>query len=234
MAYFRCIGGNDKYVNFKQGTFISANTQYGIVNVNVGFKPDLLIVKLPFTNGDTVSYWEKGLNYAETHSVWCLQPAEGASNYLLLGRTSGETGIQQINNNGFSFMSNAANTRNVECSYTAVKYESGGSAADVTFSKRIIEQGWDGTGSSTYTFDEDINDCILILTYTRETTLSDTRYTLTLASGSYSVMQDSGVVVGSTTQERIVYIKAHNIKIGDSLYMYNYGDLKTADIITIA
>lgn len=111
------------------------------------------------------------------------------------------------------------------------KQEGGGSAIDLQFYRRIIEAAWDGTGSITYTFDEDIDDCVLVLTYTRETSLSDTRYTLTLASGTYSVMNDSGVVVGSTTQERVVYLKVDNIRVGDTLFVYNYGDLKTADIL---
>lgn len=123
MAYFRCIGGNDKYVNFKQGTFISANTQYGIVNVNVGFKPDLVMVTMPFTNGDTVSYWESGMSWAENTAIWCLRPVESVAYAVTLGRTTGETGIQQINNDGFSFMSNATNTRGVTCEYVAIKYE---------------------------------------------------------------------------------------------------------------
>lgn len=103
---------------------------------------------------------------------------------------------------------------------------------NITYQERIIEEGWDDTGEVTYTFDEDIDSCILVLTFTRETTLSDTRYTLTLANGSYTVLEDTGAVVGSTTEERIVYLDVHDIEADDTLYMYNYGDLKTADILT--
>lgn len=107
----------------KEGTFISAGTQHGIVSVNVGFKPDLVIVRMPFGNNDTTSYWEKGMSWAETNAMWVLYPAESVTYYVELGRQSGETGIQAINNDGFSFMSNGWNTLNVECEYVAVKYE---------------------------------------------------------------------------------------------------------------
>lgn len=114
------ISGN---ATVKQGAFVSASTQYGIVDVDLGFKPDMLMVKLPFTGGDTVSYWEKSLSYAQNSAIWCLKPAENVSYEIALGRQSGETGIQAINDNGFSFMSNGWNTRNVTCEYIAVKYE---------------------------------------------------------------------------------------------------------------
>lgn len=107
----------------KQGTFVSASSQYGIVAVNCGFEPDLVMVKLPFTGGDTTSYWEKGMSWAETKSMWNLYPVESVVYVVDLGRTTGETGIQAINNNGFSFMSNGGNTQGVTCEYIAVKYE---------------------------------------------------------------------------------------------------------------
>ena len=107
----------------KQGTFVSASSQYGIVDVYCGFEPDLIMVKLSFTGGDTTSYWEKGMSWAETKSMWNLYPAESAVYVVDLGRITGEAGIQAINNNGFSFMSNDVNTQGVTCEYIAVKYE---------------------------------------------------------------------------------------------------------------
>ena len=110
---------------------------------------------------------------------------------------------------------------------------SGGSGGASQFSaSRKIEGYWDGTGSTTYTFDADIDNCLIVLTYTRENDLTDTRYTLTLASGSYSVLYDSGVKHGMTTYERTVILKVDGIKIGDTLYMYNYGDFRIADVIS--
>ena len=107
----------------KRGTFVSASAQYGIVDINVGFKPDLVLVSMPFSNGDTTSYWEKGLSWALTKAIWNLHPAEYALYVNDLGRTTGETGIQQINDDGFSFMSNGSNTRGVTCNYVVVRYD---------------------------------------------------------------------------------------------------------------
>ena len=122
----------------KQGTFVSASSQYGIVDVNCGFKPDLVMVKLPFTGGDTSSYWEKGMSWAETTAFWNLKPVENVTYLVNLGRTTGETGIQAINNNGFSFMSNGGNTQGVTCEYIAVKYEA---VPQPTGDVYTIEQG---------------------------------------------------------------------------------------------
>lgn len=107
----------------KQGTFVSASSQYGIVDVNCGFEPDMVMVRLPFGNNDTTSYWEKGMSWAETTAFWNLKPAENVVYEVALNRQSGETGIQAINNNGFSFMSNGGNTQGITCEYIAVKYE---------------------------------------------------------------------------------------------------------------
>ena len=127
----------------KQGTFVSASTQHGIVDVNVGFKPDLIMVKLPFTGGDTSSYWEKGMSWAETTAFWNLKPVENVTYLVELGRTTGETGIQAINYNGFSFMSNGGNTQGVTCEYVAVKYEA---EPQPTGDVYTIEQGNTLTG----------------------------------------------------------------------------------------
>ena len=104
------------------GTFTTASEQYGIANVNCGFEPDLIIIILPFQNGDTTSYWWREASWSTASAIWCVQPAENSSNVVALGRTTGETGIQAINSNGFAFMCNGANTRNVTCKYLALKY----------------------------------------------------------------------------------------------------------------
>ena len=127
MAFFRCggNGGSGGGATVATGTFTSASTQHGIVSVNVGFKPDLLMVFMTLSTSpanDTCSYWEKDASWAENFAIWCLQPAEGSSYPVLLGRNDGETGIQQINNNGFSYMSNGGNTQGRTCRYVAIKY----------------------------------------------------------------------------------------------------------------
>lgn len=139
----------------KQGTFVSATSQYGIVDVNCGFEPDLVIVKLPFTGGDTTSYWEKGMSWAETKSMWNLYPVESVAYVVDLGRTTGETGIQAINNNGFSFMSNSGNTQGVTCEYIAVKYEVPQPQSQPTQPVLIPVFGNTSSGNSTYTIIED-------------------------------------------------------------------------------
>lgn len=116
--------------------------------------------------------------------------------------------------------------------FLMAKVNGGGGGASSFTASRKIEGMWDGTDSTTYTFDADIDNCLIVLTYTRENDLTDTRYTLTLASGSYSVLYDSGVKHGMTTYERTVILKVDGIKIGDTLYMYNYGDFRIADVIS--
>lgn len=126
MAYYRCIGssgggGGTELVS--HGTFVTSDTQYGIVNINCGFEPDAVIVTLSFGNDDTTSYWYRDASWGDQYACWNLYPAEGTVYFIELGRVYGETGIQNINSNGFSFMSNAWNTLGVTCEYVAVKYQ---------------------------------------------------------------------------------------------------------------
>lgn len=104
------------------GTFVSSDTQYGIVDIDCGFEPDMVIVTLPFNNGDTTSYWWREASWGLTSAIWELKPTEPNSYVVALDRVNGETGIQAINSDGFSFMTNGANTRNVTCKYLALKY----------------------------------------------------------------------------------------------------------------
>ena len=122
MAYFRCVGNSGSNVQISNGTFTSATSQYGIVTVNCGFEPDLVIVSLPLGDYDTTSYWWKESSMHSTLAIWDLLPAEWGQYMVNLGRSTGETGIQAMNNNGFSFMSNASNTQGVTCKYIAIKY----------------------------------------------------------------------------------------------------------------
>lgn len=115
-------GGGGGGATIKMGTFTTESTQYGISEIDCGFKPDLVLVSLPISENDTTSYWEKNLSYAETKSPWLLAPAESSFYMNNLGRTSGETGIQTITDNGFKFIVNGSNTRGVTCNYVAVKY----------------------------------------------------------------------------------------------------------------
>lgn len=122
------VDGADTVIPFKRskisfGTFVTASTAYGIVNVNCGFEPDVVIVILPFANGDTTSYWWREAGWSTTSAIWELRPAEGNAYVGALGRTSGQAGIQAINSNGFAFINNNyANTQGVTCKYFACKY----------------------------------------------------------------------------------------------------------------
>ena len=114
-------GGSSASAYIVTGTFVSADTQYGIVNVDCGFEPELVLVTLPFNDNDTTSFWWKNASWGASKAIWELRPAEQNGYMVDLGRQTGETGIQAINSNGFSFMSNASNTRGVVCKYVAAK-----------------------------------------------------------------------------------------------------------------
>lgn len=115
-------GGGSGSVKISTGTFTSASTAHDTVEIETEFKPDLILVALPFTNNDTVSYWWSELSYAETKAIWSLAPSENVNYAVDLDRVTGETGICTITDTGFTFMSNGANTLNVECKYIAIKY----------------------------------------------------------------------------------------------------------------
>lgn len=116
-------GGSGGYTLVDKGTFVSDSDQYGIVDIDCGFEPDVVIVTLPLNNKDTTSIWFREASWAGTQAIWELRPAENSTYFVNLDRQTGETGIQAINSNGFSFMSNASNTRGVTCEYIAAKYE---------------------------------------------------------------------------------------------------------------
>lgn len=114
-------GGGGGSTDNVSGTFVTASEMYGIVDIDIGFKPDFIIVSLPFDGVDTTSYWWSGASWGDNYAFWNLFPAEANIYYLALDRGSGETGIQAINDNGFSFMSNSPNTQGVTCNYIAGK-----------------------------------------------------------------------------------------------------------------
>lgn len=104
------------------GTFQSPNEQYGTVNINCGFEPDLVIITIPLNGWDTVAYWWREASWSATRSLWCLYTAESSGHASNLDRETGETGIQSIKSTGFSYIVNGANVRGVTCKYIAVKY----------------------------------------------------------------------------------------------------------------
>ena len=103
------------------GTFVTANTQYGVTTITCGFKPDFVFVFLPINDVDTTSYWWNGASWGASYAQWNLLPAEYGQYQVPLNRANGETGIRSITNNGFTFLVNASNTQGVTCKYIAGK-----------------------------------------------------------------------------------------------------------------
>lgn len=99
-----------------EGEFVSASTSQGIVEVNVGFKPSLIIVTLPFS--ETNKTYAFSLLEDTDYSMYWSIPSERVVYDV---KKTKETGICEITDNGFKFRSNAANTRGVTCKYVAVK-----------------------------------------------------------------------------------------------------------------
>ena len=98
------------------GTFTTGGTQYAKVEVVCGFRPSYIKVILPFSNGDTTAIYDESVS--TTTSTWTI-PMEGRTYTIDLGSVTGETGITDITDTGFKFRCNAANTRNVACTYEA-------------------------------------------------------------------------------------------------------------------
>lgn len=116
-------GGGGSTSKLKSGTFTTEATQYGISEIDLGFKPDFVMVFLPLNSKDTTSYWYNGTTWGSADAIWNTKPAENGNYVVTLGRVTGETGIQSITDNGFKFIVNGANTRGVLCKYIAGKIE---------------------------------------------------------------------------------------------------------------
>lgn len=102
--------------NTDSGTFTTGSTQYAKVEVNCGFRPTYISVILPFRSGDTTAVYDADVS--TTTSTWTI-PQEHNTYTIQLGSETGETGITDITDTGFKFRCNAANTRNVQCTYSA-------------------------------------------------------------------------------------------------------------------
>lgn len=107
---------NSGVADSDSGTFTTGNAQYVKVEVNCGFRPTYIQVILPFSNGDTYATYDADVS--TTTSTWEI-PMEHNTYTITLGSETGETGITDITNTGFKFRCNAANTRNVQCTYSA-------------------------------------------------------------------------------------------------------------------
>ena len=119
------LAGGSKYIK-ATGSFTSASSGGQKVEVNCGFKPDLVMVDMEFGNGFTRATYLSTAWYEETDhpsSVWDLRPMENVIYAITPGSVSGETGITDLTDTGFKYRSNGSNTTNKACTYTAIKFD---------------------------------------------------------------------------------------------------------------
>lgn len=121
-------GGGSGDGQVVRGTFTSPSTQYGKIEIDCGFQPDLVVVLMAFTGntsqhltGQTLATCIKKSD-GNYFSSWDLRPMENTSLTLALGQATGETGISDITSTGFKYRVNASNTQGKACEYTAVKF----------------------------------------------------------------------------------------------------------------
>ena len=119
------LAGGSKYIK-TTGSFTSASSGGQKVEVNCGFKPDLVMVDMEFGNGFTRATYLSTAWYEETDhpsSVWDLRPMENVIYAIVPGSVNGETGITDLTDTGFKYRSNGSNTTNKACTYTAIKFD---------------------------------------------------------------------------------------------------------------
>lgn len=113
---------NGNYTLFACGSFTTGSTRYEKNEIDCGFQPDYVEVKMEFGNGYTYAnaYMESRGTYGK--SFWDLRPIEDNVYELQLGSTEGETGISDITSTGFKYRVNGNNTQNKACTYKAMKF----------------------------------------------------------------------------------------------------------------
>lgn len=117
MAWYRSGGSSAKMAT---GSFTSGANQYDKVEINCGFKPDYVIVKMAFRGGYSHAMYSGQDTWS--FSYWDLRPIENTGYLLTLGQATGETGISDITDTGFKYRVNASNTRSQACEYIAIKF----------------------------------------------------------------------------------------------------------------
>lgn len=129
------LAGGSKYIK-ATGSFTSASSGGQKVEVNCGFKPDLVMVDMEFGNGFTRATYLSTAWYEETDhpaSVWDLRPMENVIYAIVPGSVNGETGITDLTDTGFKYRSNGSNTTNKDCTYTAIKFDAEEQTEDRTY-----------------------------------------------------------------------------------------------------
>ena len=118
-------GSKSKYIK-ATGSFTSGTESWQKVEVNCGFKPDLVMVDMAFGNGFTRATYLSTAWYEETDhptSVWDLRPMENVIYAITPGSEQGETGISDLTDTGFKYRVNGGNTQGKACTYTAIKFD---------------------------------------------------------------------------------------------------------------
>jgi len=119
------LAGGSKYIK-ATGSFTSGTASQQKVEVDCGFKPDLVMVDMEFGNGFTRATYLSTAWYEETDhpaSVWDLRPMESVIYAITPESVEGETGITDLTDTGFKYRVNGGNTQGKACTYTAIKFD---------------------------------------------------------------------------------------------------------------
>lgn len=119
------LAGGSKYIK-ATGSFTSGTSTYEKVEVNCGFKPDLVMVDMEFGNGYTRATYVSTSAFESTDhptSVWDLRPLESVIYAITPESETGETGITDLTDSGFKYRVNGSNTFGKACTYTAIKFD---------------------------------------------------------------------------------------------------------------
>ena len=209
------LAGGSKYIK-TTGSFTSASSGGTKVEVNCGFKPDLVMVDMEFGNGFTrATYLSTAWYEATDHpiSVWDLRPMENVIYAITPGSVNGETGITDLTDTGFKYRSNGSNTTNKACTYTAIKFDSEASVIkDLLYSINESQGGvWINSEIDTTLFTE------LLFEYTDSVSGAD--YTAKVKIEDIAVYTGDADVF-TTVFPSAVSILAFNVRIyNDELYV---------------
>ena len=117
--------GKAKGVMIQEGTFTSASTTHGTVEVPLDFDADYILVTLPFSETNlTYAIYDKNRMVMPNKKTYWLIPSENKNYEINMVETNpyGETGITWKTENSFTFHSNGGNTQNKECTFVAYKF----------------------------------------------------------------------------------------------------------------
>lgn len=118
-------GVAESNVKIQEGTFTTASTTHGTVEVPLDFDADYILVTLPLSETNlTYAIYDKNRMVMNRKLTYWLIPSENNNYQINMVETNptGETGITWKTANSFTFHSNSGNTQGKECSYIAYKF----------------------------------------------------------------------------------------------------------------